>query len=230
MVISKQKEIMHADLGTVVIRALAVPRTPGASIEYSILSDNEETTEFAIDKDTGIVKLWHVIVHWTEKNKKLMITLQSTRLLSIKLQDINDEEPSFNNCPNRQEKLFPASSVLKQLKLYQAMVTGYWRETSQPLDICTKFSGPSPLVLAVCSAYPASYVLTEHSLLFAVFMFSPFKHTRVSNLITSYKTETVALQAWDWFLWTAMLTLYYLSVVLNELSRHFYPYNGSIKQ
>lgn len=29
-------------------------------------------------------------------------TLQSTRLLSIKLQDINDEEPSFNNCPNRQ--------------------------------------------------------------------------------------------------------------------------------
>lgn len=45
----------HADLGTVVIRALAVPRTPGASIEYSILSDNEETTEFAIDKDTGIV-------------------------------------------------------------------------------------------------------------------------------------------------------------------------------
>lgn len=55
------------------IRALAVPRTPGASIEYSILSDNEETTEFAIDKDTGIVKLWHVIVHWTEKNKKLMM-------------------------------------------------------------------------------------------------------------------------------------------------------------
>lgn len=29
-------------------------------------------------------------------------TLQSTRLLSIKLQDINDEEPSFNNCPDRQ--------------------------------------------------------------------------------------------------------------------------------
>lgn len=32
-----------------------MPRTPGASIEYSILSDNEDTTEFAIDKDTGIV-------------------------------------------------------------------------------------------------------------------------------------------------------------------------------
>lgn len=32
-------------------------------------------------------------------------TLQSTRLLSIKLQDINDEDPSFKNCPNRQVSL-----------------------------------------------------------------------------------------------------------------------------
>lgn len=140
------------------IRALAVPRTPGASIEYSILSDNEETTEFAIDKDTGIVTVarnrtldrekqethdvcytcesyqvfccsvfvliyMYFIIHEIfldlidEIFKKVFSadfqlillatdtlnrTLQSTRLLSIKLQDINDEEPSFNNCPNRQ--------------------------------------------------------------------------------------------------------------------------------
>lgn len=111
----------HADLGTVVIRALAVPRTPGASIEYSILSDNEETTEFAIDKDTGIVTVARNRTLDREKQEThdlillatdtLNRTLQSTRLLSIKLQDINDEEPSFNNCPNRQYDVPTETSV-----------------------------------------------------------------------------------------------------------------------
>lgn len=111
----------NADLGTVVIRALAVPRTPGASIEYSILGDNEETTEFAIDKDTGIVTVAGNRTLDREKQEthdlillatdSLNRTLQSTRLLSIKLQDIDDEVPSFQNCPNRQYDVPTETSV-----------------------------------------------------------------------------------------------------------------------
>ncbi|XP_061175504.1 cadherin-23-like isoform X2 [Saccostrea echinata] len=111
----------HADLGTAVIRALAVPRTPGASIEYSILSDNEDVSEFVIDKDTGIVTVARNRTLDREKQEThdlillatdtLNRTLQSTRLLSIKLQDINDEDPSFKNCPDRQYDIPTETSV-----------------------------------------------------------------------------------------------------------------------
>nr|XP_022319465.1 cadherin-23-like isoform X3 [Crassostrea virginica] len=111
----------NAEIGTVVIRALAMPRTPGASIEYSILSDNEDTTEFAIDKDTGIVTVARNRTLDREKQEihdlillatdTLNNTLQSTRLLSIKLQDMDDEDPSFKNCPNRQYDVPTETSV-----------------------------------------------------------------------------------------------------------------------
>lgn len=60
-----------------VIQALAVPRTPGASIEYTILSDNEETTEFVIDKNTGIV------------------TVARNRTLDREKQEIHDVGPVY---------------------------------------------------------------------------------------------------------------------------------------
>ncbi|KAK3091627.1 hypothetical protein FSP39_021337 [Pinctada imbricata] len=100
-------------VNTFVYQAIAFPRTAGANAIYSFLSNPNSPTGsdvFSIDPVTGNITVKGVLDRESQEIYDLILlatdslnsTLQSTRLLTIRLQDVDDQLPSFKNCPNKQ--------------------------------------------------------------------------------------------------------------------------------
>lgn len=98
--------------GTVIYICLAGAWTPGATIDYSFVSSSDVAMEslFSIDTKTCEIKLELIPDREFRPSYDLIIvaqdtlnsTLQSSRKLTINLIDMDDEHPSFENCPDRQ--------------------------------------------------------------------------------------------------------------------------------
>ncbi|XP_033729725.1 protocadherin Fat 4-like [Pecten maximus] len=100
--------VEHLPLQTSIFNASASPRTPGAGITFSFLSNSQDLNKFAIspsgnirvigDIDREVKAVYDLIILATDT---LNTTLQGTRRLTVRVLDINDNEPSFRDCPDQ---------------------------------------------------------------------------------------------------------------------------------
>ncbi|CAC5393761.1 unnamed protein product [Mytilus coruscus] len=100
------------DNGTVIYTCKATAVTNGASIDYSFVSSSDPAIAslFSINRQTCEIKLEKVPDREFREIYDLIIvaedtlnsTLRSSRKLTIRLTDVDDESPSFKNCPDRQ--------------------------------------------------------------------------------------------------------------------------------
>ncbi|XP_069125434.1 protocadherin gamma-B7-like [Argopecten irradians] len=98
----------HSSLQTSIFNASASPRTPGAGISFSFLSNSQDLDKFAISADGNIrvigdidreeKAVYDLIILATDT---LNSTLSGTRRLTVRVLDINDNEPSFRDCPDQ---------------------------------------------------------------------------------------------------------------------------------
>ncbi|VDI69697.1 Hypothetical predicted protein, partial [Mytilus galloprovincialis] len=100
------------DNGTVIYTCKATAVTKGASIDYSFVSSsdpdiaalfsiNRQNCEIKLEKkpDREFREIYDLII---VAEDTLNSTLRSSRKLTIRLTDVDDESPSFKNCPDRQ--------------------------------------------------------------------------------------------------------------------------------
>lgn len=100
--------VEHTALQTSIFNASASPRTPGAGISFSFLSNSQDLDKFAISADGNIrvigdidreeKAVYDLIILATDT---LNSTLSGTRRLTVRVLDINDNEPSFRDCPDQ---------------------------------------------------------------------------------------------------------------------------------
>ncbi|XP_060081086.1 cadherin-23-like [Ylistrum balloti] len=93
---------------TSIFNASASPRTPGAGIIFSFLSNSQDLDKFAITADGHITvvgeidrevkDVYDLIILATDS---LNTTLQGTRRLTVRVLDVNDNLPSFRDCPDK---------------------------------------------------------------------------------------------------------------------------------
>ncbi|XP_021356992.1 cadherin-23-like isoform X1 [Mizuhopecten yessoensis] len=98
----------HTAINTNIFNASASPRTQGAGILFSFLSNSQDLNKFAItpqghitiigDIDREEKAIYDLIILATDS---LNSTLQGTRRLTVRVLDINDNLPSFRSCPDK---------------------------------------------------------------------------------------------------------------------------------
>ncbi|KAL3876983.1 hypothetical protein ACJMK2_034753 [Sinanodonta woodiana] len=99
-------------IGREVALAKAYPRTTNSSIVYSFLTTGDlrgDSFKFNINKSTGVISVAQPLDREVQEVYDLIIvatdsqnsTYTNSRLLTVTLSDVNDNNPLYTSCPNR---------------------------------------------------------------------------------------------------------------------------------
>ncbi|KAK3593637.1 hypothetical protein CHS0354_025528 [Potamilus streckersoni] len=114
-------------IGREVARAKAYPRIANSTIIYSFLTNGAlggDFTKFNIDRNTGVISVAQLLDREVQAVYDLIVvatdsqnsTYSNSRLLTVTLSDINDNNPSYTSCPNRVYRVPERVNISEDIK------------------------------------------------------------------------------------------------------------------